>query len=43
MGDRRFEVVGMLLAVTFAGMATALTSGASWVEEESGKTKVEMA
>jgi hypothetical protein len=33
----------MLVAVTLAGVETAETPGASWFEEESGKTKVEIA
>ena len=33
----------MLVAVTLAGVDTASALGASWVEEESGNTKVEIA
>jgi hypothetical protein len=43
MGESKFDVVGMLFAVTLAGNETASAFGASWVDEESGKTKVEIA
>jgi len=38
MWDRRFEVLGMLIALTFGGWD--IDTGAKWPEEYSGNTNV---